>query len=347
MNVLLTSAGRRSYLVEYFKEALSGRGLVFASNSEMSPALMVADEGIISPLIYSEEYIPFLKELCRKKEIGLLVSLFDIDLPVLARHKKEFEELGVCVAVSDEDVIRNCNDKYGMFLKLWKLGIRCPETCISLSDAKLKLMARSLNWPVVVKPRFGMGSISISRAWSKEELKALYGLCERAIKDSYLKYEAAACPKESVLIQDAVEGQEYGLDVVNDLSGSFAAVIIRKKLAMRAGETDEAVILGPEDPEYPVLSELGRAISGGFGHVGNMDVDVILDPDNMRPYVIDMNARFGGGYPFSHLAGADLPRAYLAWAEGREAEPAWLTAKPHVHGYKELTVKLFDEGKKE
>ena len=347
MNVLLTSAGRRSYLVEYFKEALSGRGLVFASNSEMSPALMVADEGIISPLIYSEEYIPFLKELCRKKEIGLLVSLFDIDLPVLARHKKEFEELGVCVAVSDEDVIQNCNDKYGMFLKLWKLGIRCPETCISLSDAKLKLMARSLNWPVVVKPRFGMGSISISRAWSKEELKALYGLCERAIKDSYLKYEAAAYPKESVLLQDAVEGQEYGLDVVNDFSGSFAAVIIRKKLAMRAGETDEAVILGPEDPEYPALSELGRAISEGFGHVGNMDVDVILDPDNMRPYVIDMNARFGGGYPFSHLAGADLPRAYLAWAEGREAEPAWLTAKPHVHGYKELTVKLFDEGKKE
>ena len=339
MNILLTSAGRRSYLVKYFKEALSGRGLVFAANSEMSPALSEADRGVITPLIYSEDYIPFLKEFCRQQDIGLLVSLFDIDLPVLARHKAEFQELGVVMAVSDPETILNCNDKYNMFLKLWKLGIRCPETSISLSDAKLKLMAKSMEYPVMVKPRFGMGSLGISKAFDKTEMKVLYGICQRSIEESYLKYEAASCPKECVLLQSCAEGNEYGLDVVNDLSGRYMITVVKRKLAMRAGETDEAVTLSPEDPEYGALSELGKAISAGFAHVGIMDVDVILNPENMRPYVIDMNARFGGGYPFSHLAGMDLPRAYVAWAEGKEAEPAWLTPKPHVHGYKDIRIK--------
>ena len=34
MNILLTSAGRRTYMVEYFKEVLNGNGEVHASNSD-------------------------------------------------------------------------------------------------------------------------------------------------------------------------------------------------------------------------------------------------------------------------------------------------------------------------
>ncbi len=33
MNILLTSAGRRTYMVNYFKDVLNGKGKVFASNS--------------------------------------------------------------------------------------------------------------------------------------------------------------------------------------------------------------------------------------------------------------------------------------------------------------------------
>ena len=341
MNVLLTSAGRRTYLIDYFREALGGQGRVFASNSALSPALLRADTGIITPLIYSETYIPFLLETCRQHEIGLLVPLFDVDLPVLAKHRAEFEALGVRLAVSTEETLLNCNDKYYMFLKLWKMGIRCPETCISEDDALLKLMAKTMDYPVIVKPRLGMGSISVNLAYDKAELRAFYGHCKREIENSYLKYEAAACPKECVLIQARAEGNEYGLDVIDDLDGNYVTTIVRRKLAMRAGETDEAVILGKNNAEYRVLSELGAQISAGFAHIGNMDVDVIMDPANMRPYVIDMNARFGGGYPFSHLAGVDLPRAYLAWAEGEKADQAWFEAKAGVHGYKDLLIRRY------
>ncbi|MDO4438875.1 MAG: ATP-grasp domain-containing protein [Eubacteriales bacterium] len=338
MNILLTSAGRRTYLVEYFKQALGNSGEVHASNSVMSPALVAADRYVLTPIIYSEEYIPFLLEYCKENDIKLLVSLFDIDLPVLARHKNEFKEIGTLVAVSDKDVIDCCNDKYSMSLKLWKSGIRCPECAISISDALLKIDAMSMHYPLIIKPRYGMGSISINKVYDKKQLKAVYDICKKNIEDSYLRYESEHCIKEAVLIQECAEGNEYGMDVINDFDGRYINTIVRRKVSMRAGETDEAVILGAEDPEYKILTELGRSISEAFSHIGNMDVDVIMSMDNMRPYVIDMNARFGGGYPFSHLAGANLPKAYIEMAEKGTASIELCSAKAGVHGYKDIVM---------
>ena len=54
MNILLTSAGRRTYLVNYFKEALrmaGFTGLVHAANSESSPAFFAADRQVIKGVI--------------------------------------------------------------------------------------------------------------------------------------------------------------------------------------------------------------------------------------------------------------------------------------------------------
>lgn len=341
MNILLTSAGRRTYMVDWFKEALSGKGLVFASNSSMSPALLSADEYVLTPLIYDAGYIDFLKDYCREKEISLIVPLFDIDLPVLSKHRDEFAESGVTVLVSDMSVLSACNDKYEMSTRLWKEKIRCPHTVLSVREALLSLKTMIMSFPVIVKPRFGMGSVSVIKAFDKDELKAAVSMCRRGIEDSYLRYESAPYPNESVIIQELREGDEYGLDIINDLSGNFIRTVVKRKLAMRAGETDEALILGPSDKEYETLFELGKRISESFRHIGNMDVDVIMQSSNMWPYVIDMNARFGGGYPFSHMAGIDLPRAIVSWMEGKPADAGLFSERPHTHGYKDIEIKEY------
>ena len=109
MNILLTSAGRRTYLVRYFKEALKKAGvsgLVHGANSQESPALAAADRKVITPLIYSREYIPFLLEYCKQEKIDLLLPLFDIDIPVLADSRKAFEEIHTTVVTGDKDQVR-------------------------------------------------------------------------------------------------------------------------------------------------------------------------------------------------------------------------------------------------
>lgn len=334
MNILITSAGRRSYLVQYFKEALNGCGQVIACNSTKdSTALMSADKWIISPPIYSEEYIPFLVDVIRTYRIGLVISLFDIDLPILARHKKDLENEGAFVLVSSPEVIRTCNDKWASYNFLKEFQFNTPLTFLSLDDAIRSINAGIMNYPVVVKPRWGMGSISIFIADNEEELNVFYKKSHRHIFNTYLKYESQSTPENCVLIQEFITGDEYGLDVVNDKYGNHLITSVKRKLAMRSGETDGAITV-----DIPDLRQIGSRLAMVLRHIGNLDVDV-LHRDGQY-FVLEMNARFGGGYPFSHLAGMDLPAEIVRWVHGMEADASRLHVRHGVVGFKAVDPRV-------
>lgn len=321
MNVLLTSVGRRTYLVEYFKEAVGADGKVCVANSSaLSPAFAAADHAVVTPLIYDPEYIPFLKRYCREQKIGMLVSVFDIDLPVLAKHKKEFEDLGVLMVVSDHEAVEVCEDKVLMSIFLKERNLKTPDCYLSVEEALEAVEEGELSYPVMIKPRWGMGSLAIYEAENEAELRVLYEKSLRDISRSYLKYEAQADLAHAVIIQEKISGQEYGLDVINDLQGQYQTTIVKEKSAMRSGETDIARVV-----DKPELKAVGEAVARELRHIGNLDMDILLTDDGA--YIIDMNARFGGGYPYSHMAGVNLPAALVFWAKNEPVEPELLEAR--------------------
>lgn len=336
MNILITSCGRRAYLIEYFKEALKvcGGGEVHALNADpITPCSLAADKFAVSPLIYDDNYIDFLLKYCRDNLISAVISVFDIDLPVLAANKELFARNGVTVIVSSPRVIEICNDKLLTCRFLSENGICAPPTFESAEEAKAALISGEANYPFVIKPRRGMGSLSMYTAENESELDILFEKVRREISGSYLKYEAALTAGKAVLAQQKIRGVEYGLDVINDLDGNYIATLAKRKLAMRAGETDSAVTV-----DIPELSELGRRISESLRHIGNLDVDVIIDEYTGRAEVIEMNARFGGGYPFSHNAGANLPLAIIKWLRGEHANKELFTVVPDIKAQKDIRI---------
>lgn len=100
---------------------------------------------------------------------------------------------------------------------------------------------------------------------------------------------------------------------------------------MRAGETDIAETVD-NPPIYEAVKKLGQLTR----HIANLDCDIFLVGE--KPYILEMNARFGGGYPFSHIAGADLPNAILQWHLGEAVEVEMLCAKSGVRAFKELVL---------
>ena len=330
MNILITSVGRRRYLVDYFKEALNGKGSIHVMNSsEFTPAFLNADCAVKSPLIYDNDYIPFLLEYCSKNRIDALLSLFDVDLPVLAANRDKFIEVGTRLIVSDKKVVDICNDKWKTFQFLRENCFNTPMTWIDWKS----LPKGKVNYPLVIKPRWGLGSLSMFEAENETEVEMLYTKAARAvIKSPMLKYEAAQEPERCVILQEKLPGQEYGLDVINDLDGNYQCTIAKKKLAMRAGETDCAKVV-----DIPVLKELGKRLSGALKHIGNLDVDVFLSEG--QAYVLEMNARFGGGYPFSHLAGVNLPKAIVKWLRGETDCTELLSEQVGVLGYKDMIMR--------
>lgn len=331
MNILLTSVGRRSYMVKYFKEALEGSGLVHAGNSVDTYAMQLADKAIITKLIYDESYIDFLIRYCLKNNIGAIIPLFDIDLPILAKNKALFKQNCIAVIVSDFEVTQICNDKFLSFQFLKKHHIKTPLSFIILNKAKMAIENKTLDFPVIIKPRWGMGSIGIFTANNMNELDILYHKTKHEIRNSYLKYESEHDYERCVIIQEKLIGEEYGIDVFNDLNGNFLSCIPKRKFAMRAGETDKAEII-----EDKTIFDLGQSLSQKLRHIANLDVDCFKIGN--KYFVLEMNCRFGGQYPFSHLAGVNFPMAILNMLNDKPVDSDTLIAQPGITGIKEIKI---------
>ncbi|MFQ3575832.1 MAG: ATP-grasp domain-containing protein [Cytophagales bacterium] len=332
MNILLTSVGRRNYMVEYFQQALAkcGGGKVFALNSEInSPGLHVADKYSLCPLIYDENYETFLFNYCQENNIKLVVSLFDIELPLLSRFKDAFASKGITIVVAEEWLSKTCNDKWLTQSFLKENGFNVVPSFLSITDFLNN--QHNINYPVFVKPRWGMGSIGIQKAKNQDEVKFYFKAVKEEVFSSYLKYESKDFENESVMIQQALPGHEHGLDVINDLNGNYITTVVKRKIAMRSGETDVA-----ETIDSPILMELGRKLSAICQHPGNMDVDVFFD--GTTAYILEMNPRFGGGYPFTHAAGIDLPLAMVKWAKGEVLEESFFKPKIGVKAMKGISI---------
>ncbi len=337
MNILLTSVGRRSYLVDYFKEAIGADGEIHVSNStDITPAFTRADKSVVSPLIYDDSYIPFLLEYCKANKIGAIISLFDLDLYVLSKHKMKFERIGTKVLVSDKNVIDICNDKWKTHVYLLEKGFNSPKTCIGLDIAIKNIRKKQLEFPLMIKPRWGTGSIGVYEACDEQELEVFYSKTQNAISNTYLKHESGMDIKNSVMIQEKLRGQEYGLDIINDLNGVYQNTVVKLKYAMRSGETDCAKTVANKQ-----LKELGEEIGRILGHIGNLDVDVFIK-DNIA-YILEMNARFGGGYPFSHVSGVNLPLAIVKWLNNERLEDDVLKEKIGVVSHKDICISIISE----
>lgn len=309
VNVLLSSIGRRNYLLQYFRDAPSVGMVLAVDCNPTAPGLAEADVGEIVPNIASPTYLERLDDLCLRYQIDMIVPLNDLELPVLAAARDAFGARGVSVVVSSPDVIDICWDKARTAHFLESIGLRYPLTVTSLDAAEEKLRSGAMRLPVVVKPRWGSGSIAIERVEELRDLRLVSDYLRRKFFRSALGSLTQVDPDSVLLYQELIEGQEYGLDVVNDLNGQHVATMVRLKLGMRAGETDKAKLISRHE-----LHEIGAIVGNNLRHCGNLDVDIIQS--ERGPCVLDLNPRFGGGYPFSHEAGANIPEALARWFLG-------------------------------
>ena len=310
MNILITSVGRRTYLVDFFKFSLMNAGKVHLSNSKKCcPANKSDDLFLQTPDILDASYSSIILDYCRLHKIDIVIPLLDLDHFVLSKDKDKYLEDQILILSSKENIIRECFDKNSSLYLNIKNQINYPKT-INLSNDLLNVedILNNISLPLILKPRYGFGSIQTLKIDKFEELK---------IALPYLKYQISKRDNShnlnsnlkldnSILIQEFIDGDEYNLDIINSIEGEFLTSVSKLKFGMRSGETE---ICKVEYTDY--LFELGRNISNQVKHCGPLDCDLIIEKSTGKVYLIDLNPRFGGGYPFSHAAGIDYPSFLL------------------------------------
>lgn len=312
-NVLLSCAGRRHYLATYFRVALEGTGKVVGTDMDLTaPALSVCDVARRVPRVDSTEYLDALEQVIREEKIDMVFSLNDLELEMLARHRDAIEKnTGALLYIPSVETMEICSDKWRTFCFAKKLGVLTPATFLDVGSVLAAISRKELSFPVIVKPRWGSGSIGLFRCCDAEELHAAFEACQVVISRSRL---AQFGSKDAIIIQDLIEGFEYGIDVLFSKKERPFGYAVKRKLAMRAGETDKAITVDPE----PFRDTVGK-IQGYIQHRGNLDCD-FLERDGQL-YLLEMNPRFGGGYPFTHLSGANHVAMLIADFEDHALAP--------------------------
>ncbi len=294
MNVLILSAGTRNKVIQYFRKKLEGKGIVIATDcSDLAPAIYEADKYYIVPRMSAPGYLNVILDICKKEKVDGVLSLIDPELSLLSKHMEDFKAVGTTVIGSSYELCEMALDKMQMFHWLTEHGYKCAKSYKDKEIFYADLETGKISFPVFIKPARGSASIAISKVYDKETLELLI-----------------AHDKE-LMIQEFLEGQEIGADVYVDMiSGAVISAFTKKKLKMRAGETDKAVSFKDEK-----LFALIEKFAKESNYRGQLDID-IFDIDG-EYYISEVNPRFGGGYPHAYESGCDHIKLIINNLEGK------------------------------
>ena len=288
MNFLILAAGTRNKIVQYFKKAFDGEGNVIATDAnELGPAIYDADKYYIVPPITSPGYINIILDICKKEHIDGVLSLIDPELSLLAGHTNDFTAIGTTIIGSSYELCEMSLDKMQMYKWLLEHNYKCARSWMNKEEFYCAVDNGEISFPVFVKPYRGSASISISKVYDKETVDVLFA------------------HENDLMIQEYLNGQEIGADVYIDMiSGEVVSIFTKKKIKMRAGETDKAVSFKDEK-----LFALIEKFVKEAGYSGQIDIDIF--EINGEYFISEVNPRFGGGYPHAYECGVDHMKLIL------------------------------------
>jgi len=285
-NILITSAGRRVSLVRFFlKEIKENTPLskLYCSdlNPELSSACQVADKSFKIIKVTHPEYIDALIKLCKKHAIGLIIPTIDSELEVLAKNKELLISQGITPVVSDYKFIRQCRDK--RLIHRFFDDIRFKRA--------VEFDKKNITYPTFVKPVDGSRSQGIHIINSEKELTDELVSNE---KNMFLEY------------LNPINFTEFTVDLYCNKASEIISIIPRERIFVRDGEVNKACTRKNSIIAY--IREKFKDVKGLYGCI---TFQVFKHHTNNTIVAIEINPRFGGGYPLSYLAGANFPKWIL------------------------------------
>lgn len=291
MNILITSASRKVWLVKAFQRALSeeGGGEVIAIDANpRSAALYFADKGYVVPTGLGEEFLTAVQDICQKHKIKLLIPTRDEELPFFARARQKLQSIGTTVMVPDLETVEICQDKRLFIEFCLKHGFRIPKTYETIKE--------NFKFPVFVKERFGKGSKWAFLVQSKSDLDYMLQRLKEPI------------------IQEYIEAPEYTVDLFADFSGQVLSVVPRERLLVFGGES----FVGRTCKNWNIIQEATR-LAQSLRLVGHNTIQCFWHQGQVK--FIEVNPRYGGGANLGFASGAFTPRMLVRLILGKEVKP--------------------------
>jgi carbamoyl-phosphate synthase large subunit len=296
VNILISSAGRRVSLMNCFRESLAELGIsgrvIAVDATPYSAAVQLADDFYLVPRCTDPQFIPEIQQICEQEEVHLVVPTIDTELPAYAAARECFRKQGTQIVISSPETVRICYNKILTHEWLVAQGFPVPRQA-----APEVVLADPRHWtlPLIIKPIDGSGSLGVRIVNSFAELASLV-------------------PKSNgIIVQECIQGAEHTINVFVDRQGRCLCAVPHFRMEVRGGEVAKGVTV-----KNARMMELANAVVESMpGAYGALNVQC-FSTSSSELKVIEINARFGGGYPLAHRAGAPIARWLIEGILGRE-----------------------------
>lgn len=275
-NTLILSAGRRKRLYDlivdhYQSSNIDGQIFVADANPELSSVCMSSENALKILKVNETGYVDNLKQIINDHSINIVIPTIDPELIRVAGLEKidhQFHPI-----ISNSKIVDTFATKTSTYNFFRDHDVKTPNIVKNPTKNDLPLFAKLDN---------SSSSVGAQKVETEQQLLFLLN------------------SEKNYVFQEFIDGNEFTIDFFVDYNKELTAIIPRQRLEVRAGEVSKALTVN--DPD--LISQTKEVIKRLDGAYGPMCIQAIQNKTGI--YFIEINTRFGGGYPLTHQSGANF-----------------------------------------
>jgi predicted ATP-grasp superfamily ATP-dependent carboligase len=264
---------------------------------------------VVHPTRPATQFARGVLDLCRRHGIDVVLTPEERSSFLVARAREEFGAAGIAVTAAPPDVLEVVMDKARTIEAACVAGVPVPKTATIATPGEAADAARTLGYPLVIKPRF-------SHYWTGERFVNTDGV-RYASSEPELLAVLDAMPKDAPLplLQEYVTGRGLGIFLLLGADGRVRAEFAHERLR-DLRPTGSGSVLRRSVTVDPHLRDLALRLLRHIGWRGAAMVEFRSDERNGEPKLMEINGRLWGSLQLATDAGVNFPRLLVEDALG-------------------------------
>jgi carbamoyl-phosphate synthase large subunit len=273
-----------------------------------NPATIMTDEDIADVVYIEPLTVEALSRIIeRERPDGLLPTLggqTGLNLAVELADAGVLDKYKVRLLGTPLQTIRNAEDRELFKRLLIRIGEPVPRSATVNTLAEARRVAKEIGLPLIARPAYTLGGTGGGFATTFKEL------------ESVVAVGLAASPISQVLLEESVVGwKEIEYEVMRDAADNCITVCNMENFDPMGVHTGDSIVVAPSqtltNKEYQMLRTASLKIIRALGIEGGCNIQMALDPNSERYYIIEVNPRVSRssalaskatGYPIARVA---------------------------------------------
>ena len=244
-------------------------------------------------LVKPEQTLPFLLSQVSSGKYDVMMPIGEMSTNFITKHEEKFKEY-VKLACAPRDVYIKAFNKQITFDHSMKSKIPCPNT--RCSDQDIEDYLRNAKFPIIIKPRQGLGSIGFHKFNTENEFR------ERLSNHSFNVDDYVV--QEFVNFEHRIDANIF-MDRKGQVCTSYSADVLRW-FPVDAG----AGVLVQSVNEPETIKYAGRLLQD-LGWQGFANVNFMIDKKTSEPKLLEINGRIPASVKLAYMCGFNISRQLL------------------------------------